>query len=486
MIKYLGIRMDRETNLVGGVGFGFYMLLGGFESYKRIGMNLGYIFLIPILFYLIPVIFTGKIGSNLSALIQEKKFTKVSILDAIFLCLIPLIFYFILHLSYERVADYEVRTPKILTPMGTFLRMYFYGKLNLLSTYFTLFITTFILALIGAYGKIKLVNRIDFSKTSFRFIRIKTILLTFYCNALFLYNGIEDFGYIHLIIIFFHFLFLLLFLFYYVPKHHHQYEDKFYFIIIIWIILTNIAYFILAFDKANYRDLFDIFFKCNLVQIILLNFVSEYSKLKFNNELIIESEIAKQGVDQINHILNPDFILVALAKIDNLAIHENATLTKQGVAKLSSMLDHLFKVKNGSLVPIETEINHLKNYIDFQLMRHSKNENITIDLKINNLISDYPIPSMIFLPFVENAFKYGVSYNEESFIKIELIKKFGDIIFTVINTVHNHKHLNSLNSYKIGIENTKRRLEIFFPERFELNVIESQREFSLTLILKNK
>jgi sensor histidine kinase YesM len=94
------------------------------------------------------------------------------------------------------------------------------------------------------------------------------------------------------------------------------------------------------------------------------------------------------------------------------------------------------------------------------------------------------ISPLILLPFAENAFKFGVSTRELSPINILIESTKGNIHFRIKNHKHNRKGNNLVNT-GIGINNTRRRLELLYPGRYELNIEDEPSTYTINLNLQS-
>ena len=129
-------------------------------------------------------------------------------------------------------------------------------------------------------------------------------------------------------------------------------------------------------------------------------------------------------------------------------------------------------------------MNYMRNYIALQKSR--LDERILVTLKADEIYDNVKIAPLIFITFIENAFKYvGFNENKENKIVIDLAVANGELIFTIYNTKDNFRSLHPVEgSSGLGIANTKRRLELLYPERHELKIDDKDDSYSITLILK--
>lgn len=185
----------------------------------------------------------------------------------------------------------------------------------------------------------------------------------------------------------------------------------------------------------------------------------------------------KTELDYLKAQINPHFLFNTLNTIYSLAI-VGSTKTADSIVKLSNMMRYVLVDSNAKWVSMEDEVNYLNTYIDLQKLRFNKN--ISIEFNNDCTKTGILIPPMLFIPFIENSFKYGVSTETHSDITITLTCDDKHIYFFAGN-----KKLNKLRihdeSTGIGINNTKTRLELLYPNKHKLDIVEENNEFKVYL-----
>lgn len=160
--------------------------------------------------------------------------------------------------------------------------------------------------------------------------------------------------------------------------------------------------------------------------------------------------------------INPHFFFNTLNNIYALT-HIDVEKSRKALHKLSRMMRYLlYETQTGSTL-LSKEVSFIVDYIE--LMKIRLNESTTVVFKEPVLNGDPLIAPMLFLPYIENAFKYGVSTTDPSVIEIILNMGDRDLDLTITNPVFNHQ-VNTADEYGgIGLTNTKRRLELLYPDR---------------------
>lgn len=181
--------------------------------------------------------------------------------------------------------------------------------------------------------------------------------------------------------------------------------------------------------------------------------------------------------------LHPHFLFNTLNNLYSLTL-EKSDKASDVVLKLSELLDYVLYKCNSEFVPINDEVNQLKNYIELEKLRYG--DRLDVDFRINNKHDRVSIPPMLLMTLLENCFKHGVSKTmDNSWIKVDLEVKEETTSFKIVNS----KHLPVPKQEKsggIGLKNLKNRLQLIYKDKFELKIEEDTSCFSVYLKLTNK
>lgn len=180
--------------------------------------------------------------------------------------------------------------------------------------------------------------------------------------------------------------------------------------------------------------------------------------------LLYNKQMAKT---QAHSNLPPEFIFGTLALIQQkLPNNKNAL---QATTQLTKLLDFAFYKSQHKTVTIQEEIEFLESYIGFERMRNSPNR---VSIIFEHSISHhYTLPPLLFINFIENAFKHGVNSTiQQSWVKIYLHETNGTLSFKVQNSLPKNA---AKEAGGIGLKNVRRRLELEFPGKFVLNSTKS-------------
>jgi two-component system, LytTR family, sensor kinase len=195
-------------------------------------------------------------------------------------------------------------------------------------------------------------------------------------------------------------------------------------------------------------------------------------------EKILIKEKLETELKFLKNQTNPHFLFNTLNNIYALA-RKKSDSTPDVVMKLSKMLRFMLYESAKPFITIGEETGLIEDYLDLERIRYSDRLNITFKKEIDD--SNQRVSPLLLLPFVENAFKHGVSETRfDSFVNIELLLKDRILHFTVENAKES-AGLTSGDS-KIGLLNVRRQLELMYKQ-FDLQVNDNQTSFTVHLTI---
>jgi two-component system, LytTR family, sensor kinase len=193
----------------------------------------------------------------------------------------------------------------------------------------------------------------------------------------------------------------------------------------------------------------------------------ELEKEKLNSELAF-----------LKNQISPHFFFNTLNNIYSL-ISINAEDSQKAVLRLSKLMRYLLYDSEHGNTKLSNEIDFMNNYIDLMKLRMSSKISLTVSFP--EKYEDVNIPPLIFVPFIENAFKHGISYREKSFIDISMTTKKDSISFRCANSILKTREEEESDHSGIGLENVNKRLNLLFPGRHEIKINKSDMEFEVLL-----
>ncbi|PAM93285.1 hypothetical protein B4N84_18690 [Flavobacterium sp. IR1] len=174
---------------------------------------------------------------------------------------------------------------------------------------------------------------------------------------------------------------------------------------------------------------------------------------------------------------HPHFLFNALNTI-YFQIDDYNTDAKRSIEHLSELLRYQLYDVNQE-VQFSKEIKYLRSYIAFQQLR--KTEKLIVNIDIDTALEESRVHPLLFQPLLENAFKY-VSGTHEIDLKLKLRKN--DVYFELKNSVSDVMVSTAVKDSGIGLTNLKRKLELLYPEKYQLMTQKKGGFFKVTLILQ--
>lgn len=181
--------------------------------------------------------------------------------------------------------------------------------------------------------------------------------------------------------------------------------------------------------------------------------------------------------------VSPHFLFNVLNNLVSMARHKSDQL-EPSLIKLSGLMRYMLYESEGKKVGVANEIEHLKSYIELQKLRFEEDVKITADIQYDESYS-LTIEPLLLIPFVENAFKHGVTLVHDPFIRIALRITGHTIHFTVENKF-GEENLSKDSNSGIGLANVKARLNLLYPDAYRLLVETRDNVFSVHLSLQLK
>ena len=198
----------------------------------------------------------------------------------------------------------------------------------------------------------------------------------------------------------------------------------------------------------------------------------ELEKEKLNSELAF-----------LKNQVSPHFFFNTLNNIYSL-IGIDAEEAQESVHKLSKLMRYLLYESEQGEAKLTDEIDFMNHYIDLMKLRLSSKVDLTVSLP--EQVSGLRIPPLLFIPFIENAFKHGISYREPSFISINMVVEGTQITFKATNSLGSGNQPKDSQHSGIGLENVKKRLRLLFPQTHKLTIDKGSDIFTVELKLEAK
>ncbi|WP_316784538.1 sensor histidine kinase [Pedobacter frigiditerrae] len=218
---------------------------------------------------------------------------------------------------------------------------------------------------------------------------------------------------------------------------------------------------------------------------LALSWVSVIAKRLQKKQLAYEvSEKERVGAElaYLKAQINPHFLFNTLHTIYAL-MDTNVKSAKTSIYSLSHMMRYVLYDTKNEQTSLFKEMDFIEDYIALMKVRIAEDVQVIFDRKPG--LRDLPVAPMLFLPFIENAFKHGISAVNPSYVYIELAEKDGKLMLEVRNSLFVGLAKQLEDDKGIGVANTRRRLDLIYPNRYELTAEPDDfaKEFVVTLTL---
>ena len=162
--------------------------------------------------------------------------------------------------------------------------------------------------------------------------------------------------------------------------------------------------------------------------------------------------------------INPHFLFNTLNTLYGLLVTQSDK-TEVTLERFINLTKYMYNNANREFIPLSEEVDYIGQYIALQILRLNELADVRFTHDVER--GEIPIPPMMLITFVENAFKYGISSNDSCFIHIRLSQQADKLYFEVTNSTFDREVKGS---GRMGIMNCRRRLELLYPDRHRLDI----------------
>jgi hypothetical protein len=228
---------------------------------------------------------------------------------------------------------------------------------------------------------------------------------------------------------------------------------------------------------------FYVFLNTFLISLLIacFNIAIAVTNRWFNDEQA-RKEIEKENIESklafLQNQVNPHFLMNTLNNIHSL-IEGDQKLAQNAVLKLSEMMRYLLYESGRGTTTLKKEIEFLRSYLELMQLRVDKS--IIVNLDLPEEFYNVNLPPLLFIPFIENAFKHGVSYREPSALSFKLVQNNDSLEFTSINTISHFRNESIAHRGGFGLENIQKRLDIIYGDSHSLVINKTDDEFKIIL-----
>jgi two-component system LytT family sensor kinase len=204
---------------------------------------------------------------------------------------------------------------------------------------------------------------------------------------------------------------------------------------------------------------------------------------KYRYESKVIQEKMRADIDLLRSQINPHFFFNALNNIFAITQRNRDDEAGQGIMKLSGLMRYIIYDSNVAEISLVREMEHIDSYLEVARLKFAKHESVDIKIEKEGNFSAYKIAPLLLIPFVENAFKHGVGSKGDGYIHMSFKVTDGTLDFRIENPILDKEE--SLKKHSgIGLDNVKKRLEMLYPNRHQLDILDTEGVFEVQLTVK--
>lgn len=178
--------------------------------------------------------------------------------------------------------------------------------------------------------------------------------------------------------------------------------------------------------------------------------------------------------------LNPHFLFNTLNNLYRLTMKKDPTALEV-VLNLSEIMGYTLYDSDTEYVSLGKELDFIENYFSLEKMRHPKTYKIVLKIEGRQHAANLTIAPLLTFNLIENAFKYGLKNEEDSFVQLFISITKDQFIFEIKNDYDNLDRTKTAPSKGIGIKNLRKRLHLIYPTKSDLQITDTNGEFKVVL-----
>jgi len=192
----------------------------------------------------------------------------------------------------------------------------------------------------------------------------------------------------------------------------------------------------------------------------------------------LERERLSSELQYLRYQINPHFFMNTLNNIHAL-VDIDSNKAKTSIIELSKLMRYVLYEASNQTISLSREIQFINNYI--MLMKLRFTDKVHLDVDVPSQVPEVQIPPLLFISFLENAFKHGVSYQKESRISVQIqLNENKTLTFRCLNTNYGK---TDEQHHGIGLENIRRRLDLLYDSKYTLTINTDKDKFDVLLII---
>lgn len=214
----------------------------------------------------------------------------------------------------------------------------------------------------------------------------------------------------------------------------------------------------------------------NLAIVLLFKYLREQENLKMLENMRMQEELK-----YLKAQINPHFFMNMLNNIHAM-VEVDQERAQDMILELSKLMRYVLYEGDNSMTTFANEVKFISSYVALMRQRYHSDK-VEVELNVPRHPSDsLKLPPLLFIAFVENAFKHGISYRRKSTVRISLSENEGSIYFFCRNTKPDTEG-NEISSGGVGLENVRRRLDLLYGSDSSLRIEDGSDYYTVNLII---
>jgi hypothetical protein len=207
-----------------------------------------------------------------------------------------------------------------------------------------------------------------------------------------------------------------------------------------------------------------------------------YTFIQRQKEQQLRTDKLNVELNLIRSQLNPHFLFNVLNNVDAY-VHTDPHKASDSIIQLSSLLRYLLYETALTLVPVESEVKFIEDYISLQRQRLQRPEKCIFKKEVAD--TSKLIAPALFLPYIENAFVHCPVQDEHAFLSFSIMSKPNKTVFTAQNTRMNTRPSFKETNKGLGMDLAKKRLDVLYPNKYTLNIVPAETVYFVELVINH-
>ena len=202
------------------------------------------------------------------------------------------------------------------------------------------------------------------------------------------------------------------------------------------------------------------------------------SKRKERRMKELQAENLSQRLESLRYQINPHFFMNTLNNIHAL-VDIDPEKAKESIEVFSKMMRILLYEGDAPTIPLAKELDFIEHFISLMRLRYPE-DSVRIETVFPENRSGAAVPPLVMASFVENAFKHGVSYSDDSFIRVKVERQDDKVVFLCSNSSHPSE---GDERHGVGLENIRKRLTLLYGKEYTLSIDEEEGRYEVLLVI---